>query len=59
MKRGREQRQVADGDIPRGGIWSFLTETRVGSTTPLGCVIQTLLTGVAAVLAFWLVLALV
>jgi hypothetical protein len=32
------------------GLRSFLTETRVGSTTPLGCVIQSLLTGLAAAL---------
>ena len=49
---------MSDDDAPRTGLWTWLTETRVGSTTPLGCVVQLLLTGVAAVLVVWLVLAL-
>lgn len=50
---------MRDDNTERGGVWSFLTETRIGSTTPLGCVIQMLLTGLAMVLVIWLVLAFV
>ena len=46
---------MADDDTPGGGLWSFLTETRVGSTTPLGCIAQILLTGLAAALVVALV----
>ena len=48
---------MSNDNTPGGGLWSFLTETRVGSTTPLGCIIQVVLTGLAAVLVVSLVRA--
>jgi len=49
---------MQDDNMSRTGLWSFLTETRFGSTTPLGCLIQMLLTGVVTAVLFWLVLTL-
>ena len=55
MKRSGKRRELIAG-TPRDGAWPFLTETRVGSTSPLGCFVQTLLTGAVTALVFWLAL---
>jgi len=57
VKRSRERREQTDS-APRGGAWPLLTAIRVGSTTPRGCIVQTLLTGFVTALVFWLALTL-
>lgn len=41
------------------GIRSFLMRTRIGSTTPLGCIVQVTITALAAALVMWLLMTLV
>lgn len=48
---------MSDDNTPSGGFRSFLTETHVGSTTPPGCIMQLVLTGLAAAPVVALVLA--
>lgn len=42
----------------QSGIWATLSETRIGSTSLLGCIAQPPPVGVAMALLAWLVLAL-